>query len=170
MAKQEKWINKTFTFNKTIDDFNTLTLSLHQNAIFIKQVTENMDKKLLDKVLDGKWSIKENIGHLIDLEELHEKRLDEFVADKKLLTPADMSNLKTKKAKHNNKSITELTDKFIESRKQFLHKVKEAPQETLTRKAFHGRLNKDMRLLDMLSFMNEHDLHHIQSIKNIIQT
>lgn len=168
MAVKEKWINKTFSFNKTIDDFNYLFLSLNQNAIFIKQLTEDLDEELLSKSLDNKWSIKENVGHLIDLEELHKKRLDEFVANEKELTPADMSNLKTKEARHNNKPISDLANQFLEARKHFLYNVKSTPKEVLTRKAFHARLNKDMQLLDMLYFINEHDLHHIQAIKNII--
>ncbi|MBT8194828.1 MAG: DinB family protein, partial [Bacteroidia bacterium] len=58
---------------------------------------------------------------------------------------------------------------FLTCRKEFLVKLKTVPCEALMRKAFHGRLNKDMKLLDMLYFMNEHDLHHIESIKNLIQ-
>ena len=168
MATQEKWINRSFIFNKSIDDFNELVLSLNQNAIFIKQITEDLDESLLSKSLNKKWNIKENVGHLIDLEELHEKRLDEFIACVKVLTPADMRNLKTNEAGHNEKSISELTNLFIKGRKQFLNKVKTASKQTLTRKAFHGRLNKDMQLVDMLHFINEHDLHHIQTIKDII--
>jgi len=169
MATQEKWIEKTFSFNKTMDDFNTLALSLHQNPIYIQQLTAELNNDQLNRSLDSKWSIKEHIGHLSDLEILHSKRLDEFIAGEKLLSPADMSNKRTNEADYNKLSLEDLNTQFLTCRKEFLVKLKTVPSEALMRKAFHGRLNNDMKLLDMLYFMNEHDLHHIESIKNLIQ-
>jgi DinB family protein len=51
---------------------------------------------------DGnKWSIQEQAGHLLDLEELGMNRLDDFEAGRAALTAADMSNQKTHAASHN---------------------------------------------------------------------
>src|SRR3712207_3399256 len=50
---------------------------------------------------EGKWSIQENVGHLLDLEPLWAQRLDDYDAGAEALHPADLENRKTHEARHN---------------------------------------------------------------------
>src|SRR4051812_49014250 len=45
--------------------------------------------------LDGKWSIQENAGHLLDLEPLWDRRLDDYAVGVPELHAADLENRKT---------------------------------------------------------------------------
>jgi hypothetical protein len=49
----------------------------------------------------GSWSIQENVGHLLDLEELFAWRLDDYDANLPSLRPADMTKRKTHEGLYN---------------------------------------------------------------------
>ena len=85
-----------------------------------------------------------------------------------ILVPADMSNKKTYLEEHNSKDISYILKKFREVRTQFIERVSEADDYTITRVATHPRLNKEMRLVDMIYFMAEHDDHHLAIIRSLI--
>jgi hypothetical protein len=57
-----------------------------------------------------KWSIQEQAGHLLDLEELGMKRLDDFEAGRETLVAADMDNRKTHEANHNTDTLANILD------------------------------------------------------------
>jgi len=118
--------------------------------------------------LASKWSIKENIGHLLDLEELHEGRIDDFIGRKEVLRAADMSNARTYAASHNNTSTQELLKQFGIRRALFVKRLRELDDETQQYKSLHPRLREMMRPVDMAFFTAEHDDHHLASIREII--
>jgi hypothetical protein len=50
---------------------------------------------LLTRSLAGSWTIKENIGHLSDLETLWQKRIGDILSGKPEMLAADLENRKT---------------------------------------------------------------------------
>ncbi len=118
--------------------------------------------------IDEAWNIKEHIGHLIDLEQLHLHRLELFANKEKVLSAADMSNRATYAANHSERSIGELLTDFEKVRCRFLEKFDALSDECLAHEAFHPRLEIGMRPVDMLFFVAEHDDHHLASIYEII--
>jgi hypothetical protein len=117
----------------------------------------------------GKWSIKEHIGHLSDLEDLHEGRIQDFRERETMLRAADMQNVATEKAQHNLKSIQELITRFSEKRNAFVDELKGLDDETQGFISRHPRLNIPMKPVDMATFTAEHDDHHIASIAEIVR-
>ncbi len=134
----------------------------------IEEIVQTISEENLSKKIGNGWSIKEHIGHLADLEELHEKRLDQFMANINILMPADMSNKKTYLANHNDKSISELMKHLRQSREHFTSRLEKLDEMDINHKAIHPRLGKEMRLVDMVYFVAEHDDHHITIIREII--
>ena len=61
---------------------------------------EERDDQLAIRLHD-RWSVKEEIGHLGDLEELWLGRVDDFDEAKEILRSADLTNRKTHRAAHN---------------------------------------------------------------------
>ena len=118
---------------------------------------------------NGAWSIKEHLGHLIDLEPLHRKRLKEFVDMKEYLTMADMSNTATEKADHNSESIDNLLLDFNRSRNDLIAEYHTLTEESLLHDSIHPRLKVPMKPVDLLFFVAEHDDHHLAGIQEIIQ-
>ena len=168
MTKQ-KWFDKKFQFDLAQDHYGSVLKKLRENPEKISQLVSNLSELILTERLHNKWSIQENIGHLIDLEDLHDGRIDDFIAGKEKLRPADLNNKKTEEANHNNKRITDLISQFKVLRENFVKRMKRLDEKVLTRNSIHPRLNQPMRPIDMAQFILEHDEHHIETIEELIK-
>lgn len=132
-------------------------------------MVSNLNEEQASLKPGGKWSIKEHIGHLYDLEFLHDGRLDDFKAGKEILRAADMKNLLTEESNHNQSSLGHVQEKFLQSRLNFLTKLSSLDDVTLMTKALHPRLQVMMRPVDVAYFCAEHDDHHLASIRGILE-
>jgi len=166
--KRQKWFDKRFTFKHSQDEYDNILSQLLSNPDKISKIVSSLSEEKLTKKVDGKWSIKENVGHLIDLEELHDGRIDDFLAGKEKLRPADLNNKKTDETIHNSKNISELLERLKIVRENFVKRLKALDERVLTNTSIHPRLNQPMRPIDMAQFVLEHDEHHIETIKEII--
>jgi len=101
-----KWTDRKFQFGYSKEYLPFFIERLKTIAPRIEELITTIPETILSKREDNHWSIKEHIGHLSDLEELHDGRIDDFENAKNTLRAADMSNEKTNKANHNNSSIT----------------------------------------------------------------
>ena len=168
--KRQKWFDKRFTFKHSQDEYDNILSQLLSNPDKISKIVSSLSEEKSSKKVDGKWSIKENVGHLIDLEELHDGRIDDFLAGKEKLRPADLNNKKTDEANHNSKNISELLERLKIVREKFVKRLKALDKKVLTNTSIHPRLNQLMRPIEMAQFVLEHDEHHIETIKEIINT
>jgi uncharacterized damage-inducible protein DinB len=125
-------------------------------------------KSVLELKLSRSWSAKEHVGHLVDLEELHEKRIREYLAGIAELSPADMTNEKTRLANHNASSSFELLEKLASSRKHFISRLNAMDEKQLAQSALHPRLQVQMRMVDMVYFVTEHDNHHLAIVSHLL--
>ena len=117
---------------------------------------------------DGKWSIQEHVGHLLDLEELGEQRLADFIARVPVLSAADMSNRKTHEANHNTAEWWELLESFRAARSSLCDKLEALPPEIIAHVAEHPRLKRPMNVAEWVFFMCEHDDHHFFRIRELV--
>ena len=92
-----------------------------------------------------KWSVKQQIGHLYDLEELWYGRILDFLDKKDTLRAADMTNKKTHEADHNERSVEELIIQFQKERQKLIDKVINIDEGTASLTSLHPRLQKPMR-------------------------
>jgi uncharacterized damage-inducible protein DinB len=167
-VERQKWFDNKFRFELSQDNYDLILNRLKENPDKISRLVSSLHKSILTNKVDDHWSIQENVGHLIDLEELHDGRIDDFIAGKEVLRPADLNNRKTEEANHNNKNISELLVRLKMVRENFIDRMKNLDKEILTRSSIHPRLKQPMRPIDMAQFVLEHDEHHIQNIKEII--
>jgi len=167
-VKRQKWFDKKFQFDLSEDHYGSVLKKLRETPDNIAQLVSPLPEEVLTKRIENRWSIKENIGHLIDLEELHDVRIDDFLAGKERLRPADLNNRKTDEANHNSKKITDLVNELKVAREDFVKRMKHLDEKTLSRSGIHPRLNQPMRPIAMAQFVLEHDEHHIQTIKELI--
>lgn len=122
----------------------------------------------LSKKIDGKWSIKEEIGHLLTLEKLWTGRVRDIAAGKEFLRGADLTNEATDKGNFNQRDLDELLDEFGEKREVLLNLLRNFKSEDLDKSSKHPRLLTPMTVLDLAYFVAEHDDHHLLRISNII--
>jgi uncharacterized damage-inducible protein DinB len=176
MITQTPWIERKFEFNFPVGLFPVIIERLRGTLLQLESTLKNLpDEKLILKK-DGKWSVKEIVGHLYDLEELWNGRIDDFLDHKETLRAADMSNAKTSNANHNlptgqagSKSIDELLDQFKIARNNLIDRVKDFDEKMASITALHPRLQTPMRLVDSLFFVAEHDDHELTKIRLLIQ-
>ena len=117
---------------------------------------------------DGTWSAQENLGHLLDLEELWRGRLDEFLAGATVLRPADLQNEKTHAADHNGTELCVIVEDLAAARGATLLRLEALRPEDYDRISRHPRLDTPMRLVDHLFFVAEHDDHHLARIQELL--
>jgi len=120
--------------------------------------------EVLTRKPEGKWSIKENAGHLLDLESLWDQRLDDYDAAARELHPADLENRKTHAAGHNERAISEILAEFASVRGRIVDRLVRMSPAELGRTALHPRLQQPMSVVDLCFFVAEHDDHHLRTI------
>lgn len=163
-----RWVDRIFNFDFSPGLYPALVERISGTPARLEEMLSGLDKQSLLRRNGSSWSIQDHAGHLIDVEEIHEKRLKQYFANMNILVPADMSNKKTYLEEYNSKEIKDILAKFREVRSQFIEKLADADDYTITRAARHPRLNKDMRLVDMIYFMAEHDDHHLAIIRSLV--
>ncbi|MRG46016.1 DinB family protein [Chitinophaga sp. SYP-B3965] len=134
----------------------------------IEEITRHLDPSSLISRLDDKWTIKEQIGHLSDVEPLWLGRLDDLINGLTELRVADLTNQRTHTANHNAADLQLLQQQFREQRLQFANKLIDLNDEELANTALHPRLKTPMRIIDLAHFVAEHDDHHLASIREIL--
>ena len=112
----------------------------------------------------GKWSIKKEIGHLIDLEPLWFERALQIIGGQSNLAVADLTNRKTHDAGHDFEEIADLLARFEKEREKFLAVLRQISEADLEKSAIHPRLGTPMKLIDLAFFVAEHDDHHLAQI------
>lgn len=161
---KSKWVEKKFVFDLSQEKFSFILNRLTETPDKIEQLVYSVSPEILKRKINNKWSIQEHIGHIIDLEELHEGRIDDFIEGAEVLRAADMTNKKTHEANHNNKDFAELLQELNITREKFIKRLEELDDKVLSHVSIHPRLNQPMRPIDMAQFVAEHDDHHINSI------
>ncbi|MEM7484824.1 MAG: DinB family protein [Bacteroidota bacterium] len=168
--EQIKWFDRKFDFSFDQNIFPSIIERMKGIPMRLTSAVKEVALDLLESKPDNKWSIKENIGHLIDLEPLWQGRLEDILNHERYLRPTDLDNKQTDFAQHNSKDINELLANFEQIRKMTLEKLSELSEEDIYKMALHPRLEKPMRTMDLFLFVAEHDDHHLSRIAKIKDT
>src|SRR4051812_41866628 len=111
-TQQTKWFDRKFDFSSTQNIFPSVIERLRGTPARLEEKIQSVSENILVAKLNGSWSIKENIGHLIDLEPLWMGRLEDIMNRETYLRTADLTNTKTDQANHNARTINELLNGF----------------------------------------------------------
>lgn len=168
MIAQTPWLNREFCFDQPIGVFPALLERLRGTPVRAKKLAEGLSEITLATRVNDKWSAKEHIGHLIDLQPLDDQRLNEFLNGAKVLSAADMGNLTTEKANHRLAPIAEIIQALTVGRRRLLGRLEVLSEDEVGRVALHLRLQEPMRVLDWVYFVAEHDDHHLSLARAVI--
>lgn len=163
-----KWFERKFDFSTQENIFPSIIARLRETPTRLEEKTNGLSEEILVRKIDNKWSIKENIGHLMDLEPLWVERLEDILNGEKFLRATDLQNSKTDLANHNSKSLKELLRTFSEMRLKTVKQITELRESQIFLSALHPRLKTPMRTMDHFLFVAEHDDHHLETIQQII--
>lgn len=162
--KRTKWFERKFDFTLPVGVFPCVIECLRGTPARLEELVRGLPPEILTERREGKWSVQEHVGHLWDLDELHEGRLEDYARGLELLRAADLTNRKTEEAQHNNARLEDLLAQFRDARASFVRRLESLTEEEVARTALHPRLGEQMRVIDMALFVAEHDDHHLASI------
>jgi uncharacterized damage-inducible protein DinB len=158
------WFSRTFPI---IDDNGLLPgimERLEGTAARITEKISRIDSSVLNRQSSEKWSIKKEIGHLIDLEPLWQQRIDQIAYGVSQMTVADLTNRKTHITPYDDRNMEELIAEFKQVRQKTMSILNSLTDEDLSKSSLHPRLMKPMRIIDLAFFVAEHDDHHLAQI------
>jgi hypothetical protein len=163
-----KWIDRKFSFGYSIGYAPLFIERLKGIAPRLEEMMSTCNDVKASERVDNTWSIKENIGHLSDLESLHDGRIDDFIAKLPELRAADMSNKETEGANHNEQPVQQLLSTFRNKRSKFIERIAALDEVYFESTALHPRLQQVITFTDLLFFIAEHDNHHLTRIAALI--
>ena len=169
MSEKLKWGQRTFAFNFPVEVYPEMIERVRGTPARLEDRVKAVAPAFLTKRDGERWSIQENAGHLLDLESLVSRRLDEYLAGATELHAADMSNRKTFEADHNRVSIESILSGLRKERTALVDRLDNLDPEMFSAVAHHSRLDVPMRLVDMMFFQAEHDDYHLARISELIR-
>lgn len=168
MIEIRPWVKREFSFDLPIDAFPALLERLRGTPARAKELIAGISEDKLSTRSNGKWSVKDHLGHLVDLQPLDEQRLHEFLVRAPVLTAADISNRATEHGSHRQTPVTQILTQLRAGREELVRKLEALTAEEAGVSAVHPRLQKRMRVLDWVYFVAEHDDHHLAKARREI--
>lgn len=159
------WFERDLSFGKPIEMLPFYLERLGGTIIRIQSKVHGIPDEILSFKPDGKWSVKEHIGHLAEVDEIATKRIDEMMAGAEVLSPAVFEP-----QNYNPWPIDKVVELFSKRRKSNLEKYNSLSPSTLIKSSLHPRLKLKMTPVDLAWFDAEHDDHHLVKMTEIIRT
>ena len=156
-----KWFESEFDLSFSADKYASIYAQLKQAPEKLRQVLAGLPEEVLLRKPDGKWSIKEHVGHLAIMEPLWRIRFVDIRERKPVLTTADLNNTATTAAGFNGFGMEELLDRFSAERQETLRLLNSIDVLDEESTSLHPRLKQPMRVIDLAYFVAEHDEHHV---------
>jgi GNAT superfamily N-acetyltransferase/uncharacterized damage-inducible protein DinB len=168
--EQTKWFDRKFDFHFGMEAFPNLLERLEKSAGKFREIIIEASEQELNFKSDREWSVKEHIGHLSILEPLWQKRFSEIKTNLTEMSPADLTNKGTDEALFNQYAIEKIINDFEQERKNTVQLLKCFSGKDFELSVYHPRLKQPMRIIDLMYFVAEHDIHHMKRIIHILNT
>ena len=166
-ADRPGWAQRTFAFVHPTWMLADFVERLRGVVPRLGPLLEDMEDGDAYRQVDGKWSVAQNIGHLSDVEELWQERLEDLRQGKKTYTAAVGARFQELAKRHQEKPVEVIVAELEDRRSRLVDALAHAPVELQAATAFHERLQVPMRLVDCAQFYAEHDDHHLLRIRAI---
>jgi len=170
MVQLIPWIERQWAFNLPVGAFPSVLERLRGTPARAADLVAGAADANLSHRPDGKWSVKEHLGHLNDMHALDVRRVDEFIARADTLSRADMSNTRTHEAGHNAAAIDRILTRFRRDRRELIATLELLSEADVAVTALHPRLEMRIRLIDWAQFVSEHDDHHLAAARQALRS
>jgi len=157
------WFERNLIFDRPVEMLPFYLERLNGTMARIKSKVNGIPDDVLSTKPDSKWSIKQNIGHLAEVDEIANKRIGEMLSRVAIMSPAVFEP-----QDYNLWSIENVVALFCKNRKSNLEKYYSLTPIELQKSSLHPRLRLKMTPVDLAWFDAEHDDHHLVRINEII--
>jgi hypothetical protein len=162
--QQLQWFDRKFNFGFPKGMLPFFLERLEGTLARLEKKVAHVSEDILSEKFDGKWSVKQNIGHLAEVDQIALKRMDEMVKGIPTMSPAVFEP----QLDYNAKSVDEVLTYFKKHRLANLQKYKALSDRDLDASSLHPRLKVQMNPVDLAYFDAEHDDHHLVKINDIL--
>ncbi len=162
--KQLAWFERQFTFGLPKSMLPFYLERLAGTVIRIEEKVRGQSEQVLSRKPNNKWSIKQNIGHLAEVDEIANRRIDEMIAGVSPLSPAVFET----KMDYNALPVEEVLAYFKKRRNGNITRYRNLSEVDLGKSSLHPRLKVQMTPVDLAWFDAEHDDHHLVTINGIL--
>ncbi len=163
--KEVPWFERELIFGKSPELLPYFLERLDGTLSRITSKVKGLPESVLSERLNGKWSIKENIGHLAEVDEIANRRIDEMIRGVEVMSPAVFEP-----KDYNPWPIEKVIEFFSQTRKENLKKYESLGADDLRKASIHPRLKVKMTPVDLAWFDAEHDDHHLVKINEILKS
>jgi uncharacterized damage-inducible protein DinB len=163
------WLEMRFDFTFPVGMAPFLLERLRGTPARLEDRIRSLPRDLLIRRDGERWSIQEHAGHLVDVEALFMGRLDDYHAQLPTLRAADVSGRRTYAADHRSAELSAILSRYRQARGGLVARLEAMDERDFARTAFHPRLERPMRVCDMMLFESEHDDHHLAAITHILR-
>jgi uncharacterized damage-inducible protein DinB len=163
--KQLPWFERNLKFGLPAVMLPYYLERLSGSYIRMQSKVAGVPDAILSTRLDNKWSVKQNIGHLAEVDRIANKRIDEMIAGKELLSPAVFEP-----QDYNPWPVGKVLEYFLKTRNENIAKYRSLSESDLKKSSVHPRLKVQMTPVDLAWFDAEHDDHHMVRMNEIITT
>lgn len=157
------WFERNLKFGYPPEMLPFFLERLRGTQLRIEYKVKGLSEELLSTQLNGKWSVKETIGHLSEVDAIANKRIDEMIAGVEMMSPAVFEP-----QDYNPWPIEKVLGRFRENRVANTDKYMLLKQEDLKKSSIHPRLKVSMTPVDLAWFDAEHDDHHLVGMQELI--
>jgi hypothetical protein len=162
-VKRLEWFERKFTFGLPIGMLPFYLERLEGTINRIESKVKGVSDDVLSQKLDGKWSVKQNIGHLAEVDEIAIKRIGEMVQGISPMSPAVFEP-----SDYSQQPVDDVIGFFRKTRLANVKRYSELDADELQLSSLHPRLKVQMTPVDLAWFDAEHDDHHLVRISEII--
>ena len=157
------WFDRTFTFGLPPEMLPFYLERLEGTIVRIDYKVKEIDDKILSERFNDKWSVKQHIGHLAEVDLIANKRIDEILSGLPTMTRAVFEP-----QNYNPWPVQKVVELFRKNRTENINKYKSLSLVDLVKLSIHPRLNLPMTPVDLAWFDAEHDDHHLVKLTEII--
>jgi hypothetical protein len=168
VIERSRWLERDFAFGLPLSRFPDVLERLRGTPARLDERLAGQRPALLLARSGGSWSIQENVGHLLLVEELVDGRLDDFLAGAEELRPAGYDASRVEVARFNDRPVEGLLAPFRVARLRHVGRLEALARSDAARTAFHPRLKRTVNVLDMMVFAADHDDHHLARITQLL--
>jgi uncharacterized damage-inducible protein DinB len=169
MLTQINWFERKFSASMHQVVLPSIVERLRGTPLRLTERIREIDPNYWRIKREGKWSILEHLGHLGDLEQLWQGRLQDILNGEATMRVADLENTKTNFARYNDKNTDDLLRDFAMMRQKTIKKLEVLDEDDCFKYAIHPRLQVPMNTMDLFSFVADHDDHHLAKMTEILR-
>ncbi len=162
--KKLLWFERQFTFGLPKEMLPFYLERLQGTIIRLEEKVKGFSEEILSTKLNAKWSVKQNIGHLAEVDQIANRRIDEIIKGVSPLSPAVFEP----GGDYNRQPISQVLAFFSNHRENNVAKYRSLMEQDLEKSSIHPRLKVPLTPVDLAWFDAEHDDHHLVTINELL--